>query len=194
MRPRTRPGIWGRYPYECPLHDPPLLDHDEAPVAPEHLDLLLGQFLPLWEPKSTNIDIRAFDDLHREAYVRLHPRLPRPLIPTVGKQVQLECRLLLVQLLQELLAAFAVTQIRRQDFDLEQQTEGVNDQMALAALDLLPTVVPLDPPFSDVLTLCESMIPAVGTALRPARCRTSFRSVSFRRAYTPACFHSRKEL
>ena len=61
----------------------------------------------------------AYDQRFGTVNIRLHPRLPWSLIPTVSKQVQFETRLLLVQLLQELLAAFSVTQIRRQDFDLE---------------------------------------------------------------------------
>ena len=109
--------------------------------------LLLGEFLPLWKPVSPYIEVRTFDDLYREVEGRLHPGCPWSLIATVRIQVQLECGLLFMQLRQELLAALPITQVGGQDLDPEQQSQGVDDQVAFAPFDLLASVVSFDPLF-----------------------------------------------
>ena len=58
--------------------------------------------------------------------------------------------------------------------------ERINDAFRVQVRDLegknaVPTaaiIVPTDPPFSEVLTLCESMMAAVGTAFLPSRSST----------------------
>jgi len=62
--------------------------------------------------------------------------------------------------------------------DGEDQADGVDNDMSLAAVDFLARVVAADPPFSVVLTLWLSMIAALGVASRPAATRTSSRSES----------------
>ncbi len=44
----------------------------------------------------------------------------------------------------------------------EDQPEGIDEDMALAPLDLFARVIAVDPPFSVVLTDCLSRIPALG--------------------------------
>jgi len=68
-------------------------------------------------------------------------------------------------------AAVAVLDVGRVDQDGRGQPEGVDDQMALAALDLLARVVAAGPPFSVVLTVWLSTMPAVGGPVRPAPSR-----------------------
>lgn len=74
----------------------------------------------------------------------------------------------LLHLRQKQLAAVAVGYIRGQRLDLKEQALRVNEQVALAPLDLLAAVVTSQPPFSLVLTDCESKMAALGWALRPA--------------------------
>ncbi len=129
-----------RHPRNATLHNPALLHH-EGPVSPKGFDLFLGQLLACWKPVPMHVEILAFDDLHGEVDHRLHPHHPLPLVPTVGIQMQLECWLLVVQLLEELLSTLAITQVRWQDLDLQQKAQGVHAQMTFAALDLFPAVI-----------------------------------------------------
>ena len=72
--------------------------------------------------------------------------------------------------------AVAVLQIGRVDGDGEDQAEGVDEEMALLALDLLARViarrVDARPPFSAPFTLWLSITPALGEGARPSRSRT----------------------
>ncbi len=71
--------------------------------------------------------------------------------------------------------AVAVLQVGRVDGDGEDQAEGVDEEMALLALDLLARViarrVDARPPFSALFTLWLSITPALGEAARPSRSR-----------------------
>ena len=60
----------------------------------------------------------------------------------------------------------------------EDQTERVNDDMALAPLGFLARIVPSVAPFSAVLTDWLSMMPALGVGFRPSSIRTRRRSCS----------------
>ena len=72
--------------------------------------------------------------------------------------------------------AVAVLQAGRVDHGVEDQAEGIDEQMALLALDLLARVVArrvdARPPFSALLTLWLSITPALGLASRPSSSRT----------------------
>lgn len=78
---------------------------------------------------------------------------------------------------QQAAGAIAVLDIGAMDDDIQQQAEGVDDDMAFAARDFLARVVALridrGPPFCAALALWLSMIPTVGTGLRPSASRTS---------------------
>jgi hypothetical protein len=71
--------------------------------------------------------------------------------------------------------AIAVLQVGRVDDDGEDQAEGVDEQMALLAFDLLARViarrVDARPPFSAPFTLWLSITPALGLAARLSRSR-----------------------
>jgi len=58
------------------------------------------------------------------------------------------------------------------DYGMQEQTLGVDQDMALLALDFLASIVTVridrDPPFSAPFTLWLSMIAAVGLAFRSA--------------------------
>ena len=72
--------------------------------------------------------------------------------------------------------AIAVLQVSAMDDDVQQQAEGVDDDVPLAAGDLLARVIALrvdrSPPFCAALALWLSRIATVGSALRPAAVRT----------------------
>jgi hypothetical protein len=57
---------------------------------------------------------------------------------------------------------------------VNQQTLRIDEDVTLLALDLLARIVTrriMDPPFSALFTLCESMTAAVGLASRPMASR-----------------------
>jgi hypothetical protein len=63
--------------------------------------------------------------------------------------------------------AVAVPDIGGGHLDLADQPEGVDQQVALAAVDLLGAVVAVPPPRSVVLTLWLSRMAALGVGCRP---------------------------
>jgi hypothetical protein len=77
-----------------------------------------------------------------------------------------------LDLLQQIPGAVGVLNIGGVNEDTEQEAGGIDPDMALAALDLLGSVVAARPPFSVVLTLWVSMIAAVGLASRPSVSRS----------------------
>ena len=72
-------------------------------------------------------------------------------------------------------SAISVLQVGRVDGDCEDQAEGVDEEMALLAFDLLARViarrVDARPPFSAPFTLWLSITPALGEVVRPSRSR-----------------------
>ena len=161
-----------RQPREAALHHPALLDDHEAAMTTEGFDLVFGQLLSLWKPKRSGIGIGALNDFDAVSKGRFDPALPLALISTIGKEVEFHLRLFVSQLLEELLTAFSIGDVRRQDLDPEQEPQGIDDQMVLASVDLFASVVSSSPPFCEVFTLLESTIPALGTAFLPSTSRT----------------------
>jgi hypothetical protein len=68
--------------------------------------------------------------------------------------------------------AVGVLDVGGVDDDSQQQTGGVDRDVAFAAPDLLAGIIAARPPFSVVLTVCVSMMAAVGLASRPSRSRS----------------------
>jgi hypothetical protein len=137
-------------PRDRPLDDPALGFNDEA------LGLLA-----------------SLDDLHRQARHRLGGAgmEDRSRIGTVGEQLAQEGELS-EQGAQQQHAAVAVLNIRRGDQRMQHETERVDQQMALLALDQLAAIearrVDAGAPFSALLTLWLSITQAVGVISRPA--------------------------
>ena len=63
---------------------------------------------------------------------------------------------------EERLGPLTILHTSRRDDDREQQSEGIDEEMPLAAFDLFAGIVPPEPPFSVVLTDWLSMMPALG--------------------------------
>ena len=78
---------------------------------------------------------------------------------------------------QRFVGAVTILDVGRVDEDAHEQAERVDEDVALAARDLLARIVALrvdrGPPFCAALALCESMIAVVGLASRPSCSRTA---------------------
>jgi hypothetical protein len=74
-------------------------------------------------------------------------------------------------------AAIAILDVGGMDDGVQQQTQRIDENMPLLALDQLAGIEPVridaSPPFSALFTLWLSMIAAVGLASRSARSRHS---------------------
>src|SRR5262245_16777835 len=85
--------------------------------------------------------------------------------------------------------AIAILHARRDHRDAEQQTYGIDQGVTLDALCLLGRVVArrigMGPPFSAALTVCVSMMAAVGEASRPSASRQATSSVLWMRSSMP---------
>ena len=71
--------------------------------------------------------------------------------------------------------AIAILQVSRMNGDGEDQAEGIDEELAFLAFDLLARViarrVDARPPFSALFTLWLSITAALGEASRPSRSR-----------------------
>jgi hypothetical protein len=72
------------------------------------------------------------------------------------------------------------------------QTVGIHQDMALAAFDLLASVIAAPPPFWLVFTDWLSIIAALGVGSRPCFTRTCSRSAVWIRSQVPSLRHVRK--
>src|SRR3954453_2697983 len=68
--------------------------------------------------------------------------------------------------------AIGVLDVRGVDHKAQQQAGGVYGNVALAAFDLFRAIIAARPPFSVVLTLCVSMMTALGLGARPVCSRS----------------------
>jgi len=116
-------------PRESPFHDPAFRQHDKA-----------GQV------------IRSFDDLQGPMVRCLDPLDQLAGIAPVGPD-QPQAAEALAQAVQHQPGAIAILNIACVYHGHENQTQGIDEQMALAAQDLFAGVVAPQPPFSVVFTL-----------------------------------------
>lgn len=107
---------------------------------------------------------------------------PRPVDQTAGVTAvgpdQLESAELPLQTIDHDRCSVAILDARGMHDHRQDQSQGIDDQMAFAPFDLLPRVVPAFPPFSADFTDWLSSIPAEGVGLRPALTRTFRRRAS----------------
>lgn len=98
-----------------------------------------------------------------------------PLVCGIGEELD-DRREAALGVAQQAADAIAILQVGAMDDDVQQQAEGVDDDVPLAAGDLLARVVALrvdrGPPFCAALALWLSRIATVGSAVRPAASRT----------------------
>ena len=140
-------------PCERALHNPPLGQHDEA------------------------AEVRALDDLKRPgAGLFHHGGHLRSLVAAVADDA-LDEREAPARLAEQGLRSVAILHAGGVHIHVQQQAERVDEDVALAAENLLARIKPLRikraPPFTAPLALCVSMIAVVGLASRPACSRHS---------------------
>ncbi len=151
----------------------PVLGQATASVEPGESAL---DHPPAWQDNEPLRRVRSLDDLHLElGHDASDPGLEhRTLVAGVGEDLAQE-RVEAEQGGEQQDAAVAVLNIRRVDDSLQQQTFGVDQDMALLAVDPLSGIVSvrvdLAPPFSALLTLWLSMMQAVGLASRSSLSR-----------------------
>jgi len=176
--------------YQSAEHD---ADHGEADegagLAGVTLEIL-GKTAAAADPGQGALDDPAFGE-NDEAMqvVALHdldgpgagpcenPRQLRPLIVGIGEDALDEGEQAARTAIQDQAGAVAILDVGRVDNDIQQQAERVDEDVALAPLDLLARVIARcierRPPFCAPLALWASMIATVGLASRPAFPRTA---------------------
>jgi site-specific DNA recombinase len=153
------------------FHHPTTRQYDESLRVVRSLDDLQLQLTP--RPQ-------VADPLDQPAGVAaVGPDQPQPAEPVLDP-------------LQDEPGPVAVLDVGGVDHHDHQQAERIDEDVPLAAADLLAGVVAADPLFSVVLTDWLSMIAAEGWRCRPSACRRSPRSSSIRRSKIPSFFQCMK--
>ena len=133
----------------------------------------------------------ALDDRQGQSQRLLGPRDELAAIARIDPDVG-ECGKGGRDRVQHLSGSIPIRHIRRMNHRPQHQSVRIDQQMALAATQFLRAVVAPEPPFPVVRTDWLSRIAAVGTAERPARCRTCARNVALARSQVPSSRHCRK--
>lgn len=120
----------------------------------------------------------AFDDFDGPgARLRERCRELWPLIVGIGEDAFDEREAAARAAVEDQRSAVTILQVGRVDNDVQQEAEHVDEDVPLAARDLLARVIPRRierrPPFCAPLALWASMIATVGLASRPAFSRTA---------------------
>jgi hypothetical protein len=120
----------------------------------------------------------ALDDLDRPGSGLCQRRRQlRPLIVGIGEDAFDEGEAAACAAIEDQQRAIAILHVGRVDDDVQQEAERVDENVPLAARDLLARVIPRRierrPPFCAPLALWASMIATVGLASRPACWRTA---------------------
>jgi hypothetical protein len=154
-------------PRKGPLHRPPARQDatETCRAQGRPVDLLPGDHPhAAWLPG-------MLDDLNGPTQLLLDPGLAGAGVALVDPGVT-QARELLVGPGQELRQGRPFLERRAVDVGPEDQPEGVDQEVALAAVEPLGSVVAVPPPRSVVLTLWLSRIAALGVGRRPCRVRS----------------------
>src|SRR6266852_6784404 len=120
---------------------------------------------------------RPLHDLQIEGLEAIRPAHQLAPVSLVGPEL-FQPFVLVHDLLDQRLRSRAIRDIGRQHRHREQQPEGVDDDVAFPARDLLAAIEAARPPFSVVLTVWLSIAAALGLSSRPAWVRTWRRRAS----------------
>ena len=125
------------------------------------------------------VQFRSLDNLDDPAEGPLAPNDELAGIAAIGPD-QLQATESAPQPLDRQHAAFAILNIAGMHHDGQDQSQRVDDDVPLSAVDFLARVVAVRPPFrgASVLTDCESITAAEGVGCLPAWRRTFSRSLS----------------
>ena len=120
--------------------------------------------------------VRALDDLEPNALAGDIGGNLVSLIAAIGEDMLDEGEQT-PRLLDQSGGAVAVLDVGGDHLDAEEQSDGIDERVALDPLDFLTRVIPnrilAAPPFSVALTACVSMTAAVGEASRPSTSRNA---------------------
>ena len=145
---------------------------------------------PLHHLKTLGVP-RAFHNHEGPVQHRRDPRDELARVPAIGPD-QLQSREAGNQCPQHRFRSITVLEASGMHQHDEEQPQDIDDDVALAPTDALAAVIAAGPPFSVVFTVWLSMIPALGSRVRPEASRRSPRNVSCMRSQTPARRHVRK--
>src|SRR5215510_2477778 len=134
---------------------------------------------------------RTFHDHQSPLEHRRHPCDEFPRVPPVRPD-ELQARETGHECPEHRFGPIAVLDPRRMHHHHQEQPEDINHNMALTTAYALAAVIAPAPPFSVVFTVWLSMIPALGSRVRPEASRRSPRRVSCIRSQTPARRQVRK--
>ena len=121
--------------------------------------------------------VGTFDDVQRPTAERFGPFDQLARVAAIGPDF-FQSRINAAKFLEHELRPVAVLHVRRVYHDGQNQPQRIDNDVPLAAVDLLARVVAARSPFSVVLTLWLSTIAADGMGLRPALTRTFSRRSS----------------
>lgn len=156
-----------------------LVISDQAPAAEQPRERALDDPAPRHDDEA-GPTIGSFDDLDPDRVgSRERAGELRPGVGAVGED-EFEPREQASRVLEEAGSGVAILNIGGQHRDPEHQAVGVDEEMALRALDFLRRIeadrIATNPPFSAALTDWLSMMAAEGLASRPAASRLIIRS------------------
>lgn len=126
---------------------------------------------PLQDLKTSGVP-GTFHDHASSPQYRRDPRDELASIPPIRPD-QLESREAGDPCRQDLFGPVAVLHSSRMDDDDEEQPQDIDHDVALAPTDALASVIASDPPFSVICTVWLSIIPALGSRVRPEASRRS---------------------
>jgi hypothetical protein len=162
----------------------------QAAVAPEPAEGAFDDppFLQHHEPFRFGWPLH---DLQRDAGFAFAPRFQLTGVGAVGIHL-LKARKPPPQVSEQFPGSLSVRQVCRMDPQIEDQTQGIDDQRAFAAFDLLGGIIAAGPPFSVVFTVWLSTTAALGLASRPSSWRTWPRKAAWIRCQAPSRRQVRK--
>src|SRR5262249_54791492 len=143
------------------------------------------------QPAVPPASIVVLDDFHPPAQFGRHPLREGALVAAIDPD-QRQPRQPPCQRHQERLAARRFGFIGGMDARLHDEPFGIDEELALAARDVLARIVAAWPPFSVVLADWLSRMAALGVGWRPTRSRACSRSAALTCSQTPASRHCRK--
>src|SRR5215470_9655404 len=97
-------------------------------------------------------DVRSLDDFYQPLTGLFRPLHKLSSVSTIGPDL-LQAWKTIPEFLKHQLRPISILDIRRMNHTVQDQAEGVDDEMALPALDFLACIVALGTPFSVVLAL-----------------------------------------
>ena len=143
-------------------------------------------------PDASQATPGVFDDLDVPAQLRLDPLAEAFLLVAAIGPDQLEPWKDLFERREPEPAAAVILDVGFMNQHVQDQSHGIDQQVALAPLDLLAAIIAARPPFCVVFTDWLSIMAALGVGWRPALVRTCSRKAVCIRFHVPSLRQRRK--